>query len=218
WRTSDGRPYALTGSTVNNGEGYVAKLKQRQVIDPKLVPSGSHLWWSQAGNDFGCPPTKGHNLDIDLRQLAGVPAGTPVTLAGKASVLRFTYATDPGLAKAGWFIDDIKITAGGKTIYSSDVEQPDDPAVFNGGCREGLQTAALCTKGWQYTSAVDGDPADHAYYMEMRDRSGFDYKGRGEDDRDDPSSDTDGIQWQPGLSLVYTDENHGYGNVGTADP
>src|SRR3954467_2319455 len=84
WQTSDGKPYALTGPTVDNGEGYVAKLKQRQVIDPKLVPSGSHLYWSQAGNDFGCPPTKGHNLDIDLRQLANVPAGTPVKLTFKS--------------------------------------------------------------------------------------------------------------------------------------
>src|SRR4051812_1995637 len=311
WQTSDGKPYTLSGPTVNNGEGYVAKLKQRQVIDPKLVPWGSPLWWPQAGNDFGCPPTKGHNLDIDLRQLAGVPAGTKVTLsfksrwqiewdfdygfvlgttdggktytsfpsangyttpqaqnpnnndcqaqygngitgsdgsyksntqevdrvagnypeggfvddsydlsslAGKSSVLRLAYATDTGLAKAGWFIDDIKVTAGDKVIYASDVEQADDPAVFNGGCREGLQTSSICTKGWQFTSAVDGDPADHAYYMEMRDRAGFDLRGHGEDDRDDPSSTTDGIAWQPGFSLVYTDENHGYGNVGTADP
>ena len=60
--------------------------------------------------------------------------------------------------------------------------------------------------------AVDGDPADHAYYMEMRDRSGFDNDGHGEDSR------ANGPTFEPGLSLVYTDENHGYGNVGTADP
>src|SRR4051794_20387861 len=197
WQTPSGEPYTLQGDGVNNGEGYVAKLPQRQIIKPDKVPSGTHLWWSQAGNDFGCPPTKGHNLDIDLKALAGVPAGTKVTLsfksawqiewdydygfvlgstdggkafqsfpsakgystaasnnpngsaclskygngltgssdsftngnptvdrvageygthplfvedqydlsalAGKASVLRFTYSTDPGTAKAGWF-------------------------------------------------------------------------------------------------------------------
>jgi hypothetical protein len=50
--------------------------------------------------------------------------------------------------------------------------------------------------------------------MEMRDRSGFDLDGRGEDERNDPSGPT----FEPGLSLVYTDENHGYGNAGVEDP
>jgi immune inhibitor A len=126
--------------------------------------------------------------------------------------VRFTYATDPGLARPGWFIDDVKITAGDQVLYSSDLEQAEDPAIYNGGCRDGLQTAPRCTKGWQYVSAVDGDPADHAYYLEMRDRSGFDADGHGEDDRGS------GPTFQPGLSLVYTDENHGYGNMGTDDP
>jgi hypothetical protein len=45
----------------------------------------------------------------------------------------------------------------------------------------------------------------------MRDRSGFDAFGHGESDRGD-------VDWAPGLLLAYTDENHGYGNVGTDDP
>src|SRR3954453_3206106 len=48
--------------------------------------------------------------------------------------------------------------------------------------------------------------------MELRDRAGFDLDGHGEDDR------ANGPSFQPGLSLVYTDENHGYGNAGTDDP
>jgi immune inhibitor A len=305
WRTPTGEAYALQGDDVHNGEAYVAKLPSRQIIDPAKVPSGTHLFWSQAGNDFGCPPTKGHNVDIAVPALADLPAGTPVkltlksrwdiewdfdygfvlgstdggktyqsfasekgyttpkeqnpnatdcqgqygngltgssasysagtqaldrvrgeygdpgfvddsydisALAGKSSVVRFTYATDPGLARAGWFVDDVKITAGDQVVYSSDFEQAEDPAIYNGGCRDGLQTAPRCTKGWQYVSAVDGDPADHAYYLEMRDRSGFDADGHGEDDRGS------GPTFEPGLSLVYTDENHGYGNLGTDDP
>ena len=47
--------------------------------------------------------------------------------------------------------------------------------------------------------------------MEMRDRSGFDLDGKGENDRDP-------IKFPPGLSIVYTDEAHGYGNVGTDNP
>ena len=47
--------------------------------------------------------------------------------------------------------------------------------------------------------------------MEMRDRSGFDAHGRNESDRGD-------VTFAPGMLLAYTDENHGYGNVGTDDP
>ena len=34
---------------------------------------GTHLWWSGSGNDFGCSPDAGHNLDLAL---PAVPAGT----------------------------------------------------------------------------------------------------------------------------------------------
>ncbi|MBI5103736.1 MAG: immune inhibitor A [Solirubrobacterales bacterium] len=312
WRQPDGTPYALSGDDVHNGEAYVAKLPPRRIIDAKKVPSGTHVWWSGAGNDFGCAPLKGHNLDLSIPALRDVAPGTKVTLsfksawdiewdydyafvltsadggktfqshpsakgyttdktqnpnandcqgqygngltgssdsyangtppvdrvlgeygtvptfvddeydlsdlAGKAGTIRFSYATDPGLARSGWFVDDIVVKAGDKVLYSSDAENAADPAVFNGGCREDLRAAPTCTKGWTWASAVDGSPADHAYYLELRDRAGFDLNGKGEDDRDDPSSDTDGMQFEPGLSLVYTDENHGYGNMGTDDP
>ena len=32
-------------------------------------------------------------------------------LVGRPPVLRFSYATDPGLARPGWFIDDVDVTA-----------------------------------------------------------------------------------------------------------
>jgi PKD repeat protein len=72
-------------------------------------------------------------------------------------------------------------------------------------------TAQQCTDGWQYVSAAAGSAADHAYYLELRDRSGFDFDGHGQADRGP-------ITWTPGLYLMYTDEAHGYGNVGTDDP
>ncbi|HEX8780963.1 MAG TPA: immune inhibitor A domain-containing protein, partial [Nocardioides sp.] len=74
-------------------------------------------------------------------------------------VLRFSYATDPGLARPGWFIDDLSITAtlpDGSTreIYATDLETsggPDDGRIFNGGCRpDGPGTG--CTQGWQYVA------------------------------------------------------------------
>ncbi len=304
WREPDGDPYTLTGPTVRNGEAYTAALPRRQIIDPALVPSGDRLQWSGSGNDFGCPPNAGHNIDIALPQLKDVPAGTPVTLsfksrwdiewdydygfvltstdngktyqshesangyttpssqnpnandcqgqygngltgssgsyrdgtatvdrvagaypdapflddaydlsalAGQASVVRLTYATDPGLARPGWFVDDLEVKAGDEVIYSSDFEPTTDESIYNGGCRESLATAQQCTHGWQQISASDGSPAEHAYLMEMRDRSGFDAHGREESDRGD-------VTFAPGMLLAYTDENHGYGNVGTDDP
>ncbi len=60
-------------------------------------------------------------------------------------------------------------------------------------------------------AADANSPAEHAYLLEMRDRSGFDAHGQGESDRGD-------ITFDPGVLLAYTDEDHGYGNVGTDDP
>ncbi len=141
------------------------------------------------------------------------------TLAGAQNgALRFSYATDPGLALPGWFVDDIVVTAtvdgAAKVIYTSDFESsggPDDSNVYNGGCNEDLTTSTRCTKGWRYLKAGAAAAQDHAYYLEMRDRSGFDFDGKGEIDRDP-------IGFGAGLSLIYTDEAHGYGNFGTDDP
>ncbi|MDN4172297.1 immune inhibitor A [Nocardioides sp. SOB77] len=144
---------------------------------------------------------------FDVSELAG--ARTPV--------LRFSYATDPGLARPGWFIDDVRVTAttpsGEKVLFRTDFESsggPRDPHVFNGGCRPD-GPGGDCTKGWQYVKAGAEADFDHAYYLEMRDRSGFDLAGRGQVDRDP-------ISFRPGLYLAYTDEAHGYGNAGTDDP
>jgi immune inhibitor A len=304
WTQPDGTPYALTGAGVNNGETYVATLPGRQIIDPALVPSGDHVWWSRSGNDFGCTPEGGHNLDISLPALRDVAPGTPVTmtfksrwdiewdydygfvmgttdggrtyksypsekgyttpketnphesgcqaqygngitgssgsyerhseqvdrtadqypeakfledgyrlddLAGKSSVIRLSYSTDPGLARPGWFIDDLVVKAGDQVLYESDFEESGEAELFNGACKEDLRTAQKCTDGWQHVSASEGSPAEHAYLMEMRDRSGFDAFGRNENDRSD-------IAFEAGMLLTYTDENHGYGNSGTPNP
>ena len=315
WVEPDGTPYSLTGPDVANGEAYTAKLKGRQLISPEKVSQGAsptHVWWSGSGNNFGCTPSGGHNMDIFLPEMANVaedaevtlefksywdiewdydygfvmvstdrgetytalPSAnsytTPVTqnpnanqcqakygngitgtsgsyeagtapvdrvasapgstnypdgpfladeydisaLAGSdAAVLRFSYATDPGLAHPGWFIDDIVVKVGDEVIYESDFEDftADRDRIFNGGCKEELKVATRCTKGWQWISSDVDSTADHGYYLEMRDRSGFDFDGKGENDRA-------AIAFQPGLLLVYTDEAHGYGNAGTDDP
>ncbi|HSE07051.1 MAG TPA: PKD domain-containing protein [Nocardioidaceae bacterium] len=322
WERPDGTPYTLRGPGVHNAEAYVAKLPGRQLIDPAKFDSGdkasqTHAWWSGSGNDFGCPPQGGHNLDIALPGATDLPAGSTVELTFKSlwdiewdydygfvltsgdngktyssheskngyttpgssnpnqnacqgefgngltgtsgsydagteqtdrllgdypesvfkadaydvsdlvgkdqPVLRFSYATDPGLARPGWFIDDIAVVAtkpdGSKVdLLRTDLEtsgDPEDPQFFSGGCKglpgQSLTTATRCTQGWNYVDSSSEAPSDHAYYLELRDRSGFDYDGKGQNDRDP-------IAFQPGLSLVYTDEAHGYGNVGTDNP
>ena len=143
----------------------------------------------------------------DISELAG--ADIPV--------LRFSYSTDPGLARPGWFIDDVTVTAttpsGEQVLLETDFESsggPDDPRIFNGGCQAD-NPGSDCTKGWQYVKAGDEATFDHSYYLEMRDRSGFDLDGKGQVDRDP-------IGFEAGLYLGYTDEAHGYGNAGTDDP
>jgi immune inhibitor A len=129
------------------------------------------------------------------------------SLAGKAATLRFSYATDPGLARPGWFIDDLKITAGDRVIYDSNMETAGDPRLYNGGCQESTTVAKRCTAGWQWVDGSSPSAADHGYYLELRDRSSFDLDGKGQNDRDP-------IGFIPGLLLTYTDEAHGYGNAG----
>ncbi len=324
WQTADGRPYTLSEKNgdqgIHNGQAYVAALPGRQLVDPAVITSGAsgkRVWYSRQGNDFGCVPTGGHNLDFVIPGLKDLPDGTPIkatfkslwdiewdydygfvmtgvpdaagkvtyaalpsengyttplaqnpnangcqtkfgngitgtsgsydagteaidraagltpapvfvqdsydlsSLAGKGgSTLRLSYATDPGLARLGWLIDDLKITAtvGGteRVLFSSDFEDgkggPNDPAVYPGGCKEDLSVSGgVCTEGWAYLEAGTPSSQEHAYLLEMRDRSGFDVDGRGENDRA-------AIGFTPGVLLTYTDEAHGYGNVGTDNP
>jgi M6 family metalloprotease-like protein len=290
WTQPDGTPYTLTGDGIHNADVYRVQLPPRIVID--AVPSGSHAWHSGAGSEFGCPPEKGHNLDVFLPDLknygsagavtltfkslyqvewdwdygfvmvsddgglnwvtlpsalaqpstiqntynpnnagcfdtwnngiTGVYAGGGNTLAnpnrpqglypfgpffqdqfdltaykGKSIILRFSYFTDPAAVFRGWFIDDIKITADSTVVYSSDFEGSDE-------------RGRLFSKGWTRVSTLDGSPADHAYYLELRDRLNNDFDGKGQSDRGVPG-------WQAGLSMIYTDEAFGYGNTGVDD-
>jgi M6 family metalloprotease-like protein len=166
--------------------------------------AGSEAVDRKAGNT---PPMIYKADSYDISELVG--ADLPV--------LRFSYSTDPGLARPGWFIDDVVITAtlpdgSEREIYATDFESsgdPDDPRIFNGGCK--ADSPGTCTQGWQYVAAGSEGPSDHAYYLELRDRSGFDVNGKGQNDRDP-------IGFEAGLYNAYTDEAHGYGNAGTDDP
>ncbi|NNF15624.1 MAG: hypothetical protein HKN70_02700, partial [Gammaproteobacteria bacterium] len=318
WQTPNGVPYTLSASNgnqnIHNAEAYVVKLPSPKIIDVDKVANDAsldHVYYSKAGNDFGCAPQAGHNLDFWLpeakpgdtvtvsiksywdiewdwdyafflasydggstynsiasdnlyttestnnpnnvgclsdfgRGLTGTSAsyaaGTqnvdrltavyddassfipdsftftiPTDAAGSGdpsnyddAVFRFSYFTDPAFVRPGWFIDDIVVTVNGNVVYSSDFETHPESRIFSGGCKAEGRVTDICTSGWSRISASAGSAADHAYYMEMRDRTGFDFDGNGENDRG-------AIAFQPGLLLVYSDETHGYGNSGETE-
>ncbi|NNF52662.1 MAG: cadherin-like domain-containing protein [Gammaproteobacteria bacterium] len=117
--------------------------------------------------------------------------------AGKQIIIRFGYFTDPAVANRGWFIDDINLTVDGDSIYSSDFEEDEHTRIF--------------PDNWTRVSTADGVEADHAYYVEVRDRVSWDFNGKNQSERGDPN-------WQPGVAVLYTDESHGYGNTGVDNP
>ncbi len=224
--------YGFVMTTSDGGKTYTShKSDNGYTTSNAGVPGNPNQNACQAKYDNGITGTSGSydaGTDTPDRLTGSYPDPVFVKdsydisdLAGKATgALRFSYATDPGLARPGWFIDDVKVVAtlpnggGEKVLFNSDLETtggPTDPAVYNGGCRENLTVAQQCTLGWTYLQAGAESKQDHAYYLEMRDRSGFDDDGHGQIDRDP-------IGWDPGLYLAYTDEAHGYGNAGTDDP
>jgi M6 family metalloprotease-like protein len=115
---------------------------------------------------------------------------------GQNLLLRFSYFTDPATSMRGWFIDDIAITADGSDVYRSDFETDEHTRLFG--------------EGWSRISSADGVEVDHAYYIEMRDRVSWDNDGKGQSERGAPT-------WAPGLAILYTDENRGYGNSRSSD-
>jgi immune inhibitor A len=185
-------------------------------------------------NDNGCQKTFGNGLTGTSGSAAGgaaqqhadranatYAAGSPFigdeydlsSLAGKEhAVLRFSYSTDPGVDRPGWFIDDLVVKAGDQVLYSSDFSDEDDLHEFPGGCgKDGAKLADRCTEGWTRLKADTPSALDHGYYIELRDRSGFDYDSRGQADRGT-------MAWDPGVLVEYTDEVRGYGNFSSASP
>jgi PKD repeat protein len=223
--------YGFVLTSTDGGKNYASNPSENGYTTSNTDPTAGNPNQNgcQAAYDNGITGTSG-SYDAGTQAVDRKAGNTPPMvyladsydiseLVGAASpVLRFSYATDPGLARPGWFIDDVEITAtlpDGSTreIYATDFEtsgSPEDPRVFNGGCRADGPGAG-CTQGWQYVAAGAEGPSDHAYYMEMRDRSGFDLDGNGQADRGAP-------EFASGFYTAYTDEAHGYGNAGTDDP
>lgn len=311
WQTPDGTPYVLSAANgdqnIRNGQAYAVKMPGRILIDPDKVASqasGERVWYSGRGNEFGCSPTAGHNLDLYLPELADVPAGAEISLrfksswdiewdwdygfllvtqdggqtyaslpsakgystangtnpngsecldsldngltgqsgtyanggpsglsrpstyedgspfiddeydlsafAGTSTTVRFSYYTDAAFDRPGWFIDDVEVLVNGEVLFASDHESgPQRGRYYPGGCDENFATSAFCTAGWNNISSAEGNPADHGYYIELRDRASFDFEGYGQADRG-------AMDWDAGLFIEYTDESYSYGNNGVS--
>lgn len=216
--------------TSTDGKEFASHASENGYTTSNLDPTAGNPNQNgcQAAYDNGITGTSGSyqaGTQVLDRKTGDTPA--PIFLAdsydvsdlvgAKTPILRFSYSTDPGLARPGWFIDDLEVVAtlpdgSTKKLFASNFEKtggPDDPFVFPGGCKS--DGPGTCTLAWNYVKAGQEADFDHAYYLEMRDRSGFDLDGKGQIDRDP-------ITFQPGLSLAYTDEAHGYGNAGTDNP
>ncbi len=216
--------------TSTDGKDYTSHASENGYTTSNLDPTAGNPNQNgcQAAYDNGLTGTSGSyqaGTQVLDRKTGDTPA--PVFLAdsydvsdlvgARTPVLRFSYSTDPGLARPGWFIDDLEVIAtlpdgSRRKLFASSFERtggPDDPQVFPGGCKS--DGPGTCTLAWNYVKAGQEADFDHAYYLELRDRSGFDLDGKGQVDRDP-------ITFEPGLSLAYTDEAHGYGNAGTDNP
>ena len=215
--------YGFVMATTDNGQSYTALESQAGFSTPSTTNPNNNVCQATFGNGITGTTQSWEDGTAQLDRLLGnAPANDGfatdtydlTAYAGQEDVvIRFAYVTDVGLAELGWFIDDITVTAGEDVLYDNDLEDGgDDPLLFNGGCQadSGLGTAPICSRGFEYVSAVDGSPADHAYYLELRDRSGFDADGYGQSDRGE-------ITWEPGVSLAYTDESYSYGNISNGD-
>lgn len=221
--------YGFVLTSGDGGKTFTSHASQRSTPTTTPGTSNPNQNACQAAYGNGITGSSGSYTDPVTVQLDRTTGNYPASefladtfdisdLVGAATpVLRFSYSTDPGVARPGWFIDDLKVTAttpsGSTVLLQTDLEKdggPNDPRIFNGGCQAD-NPGGNCTHGWQYVAAGEEADFDHAYYLEMRDRSGFDDDGHGQIDRDP-------IGFEPGLYLSYTDEAHGYGNAGTDDP
>lgn len=305
WYREDGTPYTLSGPDYHNADVLRVGIPNPPVL--ASVPDGGYAAFSGAGNDFDCPPERGHGMLINLPDLARAADATAVTLnfktlyeiewdydygfvlvstdggatwqslpsengttipaafnpnrnpatpgltgtechaqygngitgvsgddpspanpnrqaatlaypealwiddefdltpfKGKEVWVALSYATDPGEAKRGWFVDALSVSvtrASGTTkIYETSFE-PEQAE------QDRTRLLPLGLSGWSNISSALGQPQDHGYYIELRDRISWDFDGKGEDDRGN------GPTWQPGVSLVYSQEVRGWGNT-----
>lgn len=191
--------YAFVLASEDGGRTWVSLPSKRGTTLNGYNPNQAECY-TRYGNGISGVSGEPNDLTNANRHLTAYPAAEWIedeydltAFKGKSLLLRFSYFTDPAVAKRGWFIDDLSITADGADVYRSNFETDEGTRLFSGG--------------FARISSSDGVTTDHAYYVELRDRIGWDKDGKGQSERGDPT-------WAPGVAILYTDENHGYGNTG----
>lgn len=191
--------YGFVLASTDGGQTWKSLVSKKGTTLDGFNPNNAECYTTYGNGITGVSGDKNDLTNID-RVTPSYPAAqwiddefdlTPYK--GQKLLLRFSYFTDAAAAKRGWFIDDLKITADAATVYTSDFETSDE-------------NTRLFATGFSRVSSSDGVDLDHAYYIEMRDRVGWDKDGKNQSDRGTPA-------WAPGVAILYTDENHGYGNT-----
>jgi M6 family metalloprotease-like protein len=208
--------YGFVMMTSNNGQTWTSLPSQNGTTITGFNPNASACF-TEYGNGITGVSGDGTNTPANPNRASGTYVAAQwiddqydlTAYKGQDAILMFSYSTDPGLAKKGWFIDQLKITAtrpsGEVTIYESSFEPETTGS-------DQLRLGTVGKAGWRALSTSDGGTADHAYYLEVRDRLSWDFNGRGQDSR------ANGPSWQAGVSMVYTQEATGYGNTDGTNP
>jgi immune inhibitor A len=118
------------------------------------------------------------------------------SLAGKSAQLRFRYKTDGGVAEAGFFADEITVTADGQPVFTDGAESGD-----NGWTLDGFRTA-------QATETV---MFDNFYVASNRTYESYDqYMKTGPYNVGDPAKPdwVEHFPYEPGLGVWYWDTSY----------
>ena len=195
--------FAFVLASTDGGKTWTSLPSKKGTTMSGFNPNNAECY-AQNGNGITGVSGEANTLTNTNRHLALYPQAQWIDdefdlsqFKGQKLLLRFSYFTDAYTAKRGWFIDDLAVTVDGRDIYRSDFESGDE-------------NTRLFPNGFARVSSTDGLTTDHAYYIEMRDRVSWDKDGKSQSDRGTPT-------WAPGIAVLYTDENHGYGNTGAAD-
>ncbi|MCA1831271.1 MAG: immune inhibitor A [Actinobacteria bacterium] len=199
--------YGFVMISTDGGKTYHSLESQNGTTTPQAFNPNANACQQTVGNGI-TGTSSSTNFPSNLADRQGPAAGYPAPTfiddsfdisecAGQNCVLRFAYSTDTGVAKRGWVMDDLKVQGSdGKTYFSDDVEQP--------------RLGSYVPGGW-LRFPKGPSPFDHGYYIELRDRVSNDFDSAGQGERHP-------ITWIPGVSLWYTNEANGYGNIGNNDP
>ncbi len=138
--------YAFVLTTTDGGSTYTSHESNEGYTTPKAgVPGNPNMAGCFDTYDNGITGSSGSyaaGTEAVDRVAGNIPDSVFLSdsyditdLAGQSNgALRFSYSTDPGLARPGWFIDDVEVvaTVNGveQTLYTSDFESsggPNDP-------------------------------------------------------------------------------------------